>query len=252
MTICILLAGGSGTRTGIDRPKQFLEVQGKPIFSYSLETLESMEEIDYIIIVVLETWKDYVEEWIHKLGYNKSKYIVHGGKSRQHSIYNGLIKAREFMNDDDIVMVHDAARPLLNRDVVRTAITMAEKTGAALPVVKENDALYMSKDDINVEQNLSKTGLYRGQTPVCVRFGDYYNLHTSAKDEDLTRATGSCTLLFQNNIKVAMVDGDEMTFKVTSKKDVIMFTGYLKIKEKTICRKTGEMKNRQHFELERD
>lgn len=229
MTTCILLAGGNGTRTGMDCPKQFLEIQGKPIFLYGLEILEQIEEVDLIIIVVLEAWEAYVCEWVQKLGLKKSKYIVHGGKSRQHSIYNGLIKARELMADEDIVMVHDAARPLVNPSVVRKTIAEARKSGSALPVIKENDALYMSKDDVHVELTLSKSGLYRGQTPVCVRFGVYYDLHTSAQDEDLTRATGSCTLLFQNNIKVTMVEGDEKTYKITTKKDVDMFIGYLNI-----------------------
>ncbi|MCF8018800.1 MAG: 2-C-methyl-D-erythritol 4-phosphate cytidylyltransferase [Vallitaleaceae bacterium] len=229
MTTCILLAGGNGTRTGINCPKQFLEIQGKPIFSYCLQTLELIEEVDVIVIVVLETWESYVREWIQKLGLKKSKYIVHGGKSRQHSIYNGLIKARVYMADEDIVMVHDAARPLINPEVVRKTIIKARETGAAIPVIKENDALYMSADDINVEQTLSKSGLYRGQTPVCIRFGDYYNLHTAARDEDLINAKGSCTLLFQNDIKVTMVEGDEKTYKITTKKDVEMFIGYLSL-----------------------
>jgi 2-C-methyl-D-erythritol 4-phosphate cytidylyltransferase len=229
MTTCILLAGGNGTRTGIDCPKQFLEIQDKPIFSYGLETLEQIEEVDLIIVVVLENWEDYVNKWIQKLGFKKSKYIVYGGESRQHSIYNGLKKARKFMADEDIVMVHDAARPLLNPDVVRRTIAMAQKKGSALPVIKENDALYMSADDRYVEQTLSKSGLYRGQTPVCIRFGVYYDLHTSAQDEDLIKAKGSCSLLFQNNIKVAMVEGDEKTYKITTKKDVDMFIGYLNL-----------------------
>jgi len=229
MTTCILLAGGNSTRTGIDCPKQFLEIQGKPIFSYALESLEQVEEVDVIIVVVLETWEVYVKDWIQKLGLKKPRYFVRGGKSRQHSIYNGLIKAREFMVDEDIIMVHDAARPLLNPDVVRKTIAMAHNKGSALPVIKENDALYMSMDDTYVEKTLSKSGLYRGQTPVCIRFGIYYGLHVTAKDEDLTRATGSCTLLFQNNIKVAMVEGDEKTYKITTKKDLDMFTGYLNL-----------------------
>ena len=229
MTTCILLAGGNGTRTGMDCPKQFLEIQGKPIFMYGLEILEQIEEVDLIIIVVLEAWEDYVCEWVQKLGLKKSKYIVHGGKSRQHSIYNGLIKARAFMADEDIVMVHDAARPLVNPNVVRKTIAEARISGSALPVIKENDALYMSKDEVHVELTVSKSGLYRGQTPVCIRFGDYYDLHIAAQDEDLIRATGSCTLLFQNNIKVAMVEGDEKTYKITTKKDVDMFIGYLNI-----------------------
>ncbi|VDN46174.1 conserved protein of unknown function [Petrocella atlantisensis] len=229
MTTCILLAGGNGTRTGINCPKQFLEIQGKPIFSYCLQTLELIEEVDVIVMVVLETWESYVWEWIQKLGLKKCKYIVHGGKSRQHSIYNGLIKARAYMADEDVVMVHDAARPLINPEVVRKTITKARETGAAIPVIKENDALYMSADDISVEQTLSKSGLYRGQTPVCIRFGDYYNLHISARDEDLIKAKGSCSLLFLNDIKVTMVEGDEKTYKITTKKDVEMFIGYLSL-----------------------
>ncbi|PKM55436.1 MAG: hypothetical protein CVV00_04015 [Firmicutes bacterium HGW-Firmicutes-5] len=234
MTTCIILAGGNGTRTGMDCPKQFLEIQDKPIFIYGLETLEQINEVDWVIMVVLEAWEAYVKEWVQKLGLKKPKYIVHGGKSRQHSIYNGLKKAREFMADEDIIMIHDAARPLLNPDVVRKTILMAHKTGAAIPVIKENDALYMSRDDRFVEQTLSKSGLYRGQTPVCIRFGDYYDIHTSAQDEDLTKATGSCTLLFQNNIKVAMVTGDEKTYKITTKKDVDMFIGYLDLIHKEL------------------
>ena len=118
MNTAIILAGGVGSRMGVDRPKQFLMVQDKPIISYCLDIFQNHDEIDSVVVVVSEQWQDFVEEYAAKYGVTKIKGYAPAGKSRQHSIYNGLKCIDENVPDTDIVIVHDAARPLVSDQII--------------------------------------------------------------------------------------------------------------------------------------
>ena len=133
MNTAIILAGGVGSRMGVDRPKQFLMVQDKPIISYCLDIFQKHDEIDSVVVVVSEQWQDFVEEYAAKYGVTKIKGYAPAGKSRQHSIYNGLKCIDENVPDTDIVIVHDAARPLVTSDMV-TEVVKASKRFSAVTV----------------------------------------------------------------------------------------------------------------------
>jgi 2-C-methyl-D-erythritol 4-phosphate cytidylyltransferase len=228
MNTCILLAGGTGTRTGLDIPKQFVTIEGKPVFCYSAETANRCREIDAIIIVTIGTWKDFVRQWVEKLNIGKVKHIVSEGVSRQHSILNGLVKAREFMTDSDIVMIHDAARPLASERLFREAIETASAKGSALPVQQINDSVYYCEDGEFASGTMPKSALYMGQTPVCFVFGQYYQINTTSTDSELMKSSGSCTLLFNKGMRVAIFNGDPEAFKITSKEDLNKFEAHMR------------------------
>jgi D-ribitol-5-phosphate cytidylyltransferase len=230
MNTCIILAGGVGIRASFDIPKQFMEIEGKPLFCYSTEIIDKCNEIDFIIIVSLAGWEKYVDEWVVRRNIKKVKYVVNEGVSRQHSIFNGLQKAREFMNDSDIIMIHDSARPMISGKIIENAIATALVEGSAIPVVKTSDALYLSDDGKYAGRALPKSSVYLGQTPVCFNFGMYYKLNIDANYEDILKSYSSCDLLFQNGIKVAMIKGDPKAFKITYKEDLEKFKEYLEYK----------------------
>ena len=108
MNIAIILAGGVGSRMkAIDRPKQYIEVKGRPIINYCLKTFEHHKEIDEIYIVADESWQDYIKEWLEKDKITKFKGFAPAGKSRQHSIYNGLIACENSAGEDDTLHIPD-------------------------------------------------------------------------------------------------------------------------------------------------
>ncbi|MBQ2093527.1 MAG: 2-C-methyl-D-erythritol 4-phosphate cytidylyltransferase, partial [Ruminococcus sp.] len=114
MNTAIILAGGVGSRMGVDRPKQFLMVEEKPIISYCFDIFQKHDEIDAMVVVVSKQWQEFVEEYAAKYGVSKICGYAPAGKTRQHSIYNGLKCIAENAPDTDIVIVHDAARPLVS------------------------------------------------------------------------------------------------------------------------------------------
>lgn len=223
MVSCIILAGGIGERLGNITPKQFIQVHDRPIFTYCIETFQAMKEIDHIIIVTLDSWVTYVQEWVERLQYTKVSHITLQGSSRQHSIYNGLNAAAELLSDTDYILIHDSVRPFVNPFVVRECIRISEKDQAAIPVLPLSDALYLSEGKNHVFQTISSKDLCLGQTPVCVRFGLYYRLHQDATDEDLSASKGSLSLLFNEGLRVGTVLGDPDTFKITTKEDLEYF-----------------------------
>ena len=117
--IALIFAGGTGQRMGVkDVPKQFLEVDGKPIIIYTIEFFEHHKEIDEIYVVCIETWIDYLKYKLEKYGIKKVKSVIPGGKTGQDSIYLGLKEAEKYCNPDDIVLVHDGVRPFITEDLI--------------------------------------------------------------------------------------------------------------------------------------
>ena len=143
----MIFAGGTGQRMNTrTRPKQFLELHGKPIIIYTLEAFEDHGEIDGIIVVMLESWIPYTQELISKYNLKKVKKVVPGGSSGQDSIYNGLCAAAQFYGDDDIVLIHDGVRPLIDEETITANIRGVEKLGTAITVTAAIETITM-KDE---------------------------------------------------------------------------------------------------------
>jgi D-ribitol-5-phosphate cytidylyltransferase len=220
---CILLAGGKGLRAESDIPKQFVMAHEKPVFLYSALTLNHHSKVDHIIMVCSPEWRSFSQEWIDNFSLHKITYFALPGKSRQHSILNGLEVASSFMNDGDLIIIHDAARPIINPNVLTELIDTAQHKGYALPVIPINDAVYVGNKETLVDGIVEATFRYHGQTPVCLDFMSYYRMNLSASDEELTQAKGTCTLLFNNGHTVQTVAGDPLACKITSLQDLICF-----------------------------
>src|SRR5690625_3097890 len=115
MNIAVLLAGGIGSRMGnVDKPKQFIDVYGKPIIIYTLETFANHPNIDYIAITCLEEWVEDLTILLRKYEIDKVKWIIPGGKTRQESVFNAIKTISDECDDNDIIVVHDSVRPLIS------------------------------------------------------------------------------------------------------------------------------------------
>ena len=135
MNTAVILAGGVGSRMGVDRPKQFLMVQDKPIISYCFDIFQKHPEIDKMVVVVNEQWQGFTEEYAEKYGVSKICGYAPAGESRQHSIYNGLKCIAQNAPDTDIVIIHDAARPLVSDEIISDCIKGATAYDGAMPVI---------------------------------------------------------------------------------------------------------------------
>ena len=228
MNTAIILAGGVGSRMGVDRPKQFLMVQDKPIISYCLDIFQKHSEIDSIVIVVSEQWQDFTEEYVQKYGVTKVKGYAPAGKSRQHSIYNGLKCIDKNVPGTDIVIVHDAARPLVSDRIISDCIKGATDYDGAMPVISVKDTVYQSKDGQEIGCLLKRSELFAGQAPESFKFRKYFDIHNQVTDEEIGATAGSSEIAYRHGMEVRMVKGSERNLKITTIEDLETFETILK------------------------
>lgn len=228
MNTAIILAGGVGSRMGVDRPKQFLMVQDKPIISYCLDIFQKHSEIDSIVIVVSEQWQDFTEEYVQKYGVTKVKGYALAGQSRQHSIYNGLKCIDKNVPDTDIVIVHDAARPLVSDQIISDCIKGATDYDGAMPVISVKDTVYQSKDGQEIGCLLKRSELFAGQAPESFKFRKYFDIHNQVTDEEIGATAGSSEIAYRHGMEVRMVKGSERNLKITTIEDLETFETILK------------------------
>ncbi|MCQ2513509.1 MAG: 2-C-methyl-D-erythritol 4-phosphate cytidylyltransferase [Ruminococcus sp.] len=228
MNTAIILAGGVGSRMGADRPKQFLMVEDKPIISYCLKIFQNHSEIDNIVIVVSEEWQSFVEENAKECGITKICGYAPAGKTRQHSIYNGLKCIDKNAGDTDVVIVHDAARPLVSDQIISDCIKGATEFDGAMPVISVKDTVYQSADGKKIGCLLKRSELFAGQAPESFNFKKYYKIHNEVSDEEIGLTAGSSEIAYRHGMEITMVKGSERNLKITTQEDLKTFETILK------------------------
>lgn len=229
MNIGIILAGGKGTRMGnIDKPKQFIEVYGKPLIIYTLEAFEYSENIDEILIACHEDWIEQVTIWCRKYEITKVKYIIKGGETRQESTYVSLNKLKNICSEDDIVVVHDSARPLITNQIIKRNVENAKEYDAVDTVIPCDDTIIKSIDDKKIDSVPVRKELYVGQTPQSFKFKLILDAHNNATNNDIYNATDDCQLVLKYGKDVHLVEGDKLNLKITKFEDLTLFKAILK------------------------
>lgn len=214
----IIVAGGMGQRMGTVVPKQFLQLGKKPIIAWSIETFAASPLIDKIIIVIHPDYKQQLEDVIHTYFPDTDIIITHGGQTRQESCFNGL-QAYDFASDD-IVLIHDAARPFITDDMIKQCIEIAVLYGACgiYAPVKETIA---QVNDSTVTHILPRETLYAAQTPQCFRYSIIMDAHQKARERNMTNATDDVSLALLAGYTVKAITGDFYTnIKITTNEDM--------------------------------
>ncbi len=223
MNIAIILSGGVGSRMGNNIPKQYIELKNKPIISWCIQKFVSREDIDAIVIVIADEWIDYVKTHISS---EINKFIfAKPGETRQFSIYNGLNAAKDagFL-DDDIVIIHDAARPLVSNKIIDDCINgLKEGYDGVMPALEVKDTTYLTNDGTIISSLLDRSKLRAGQSPESFRLGSYLALHENMSKDELLKINGSTELAFKAGKKVKIIKGDEGNFKITTPEDLLRF-----------------------------
>ena len=229
MNIAIILSGGVGSRMGLNIPKQYLTVKEQPILNYCLSTFLKNEMIDALVIVVADEWIDFVKENLSRLNPHKPVYYAKPGETRQYSIYNGLIAMRENgFKEDDIVIIHDGARPLVSDDLICRCIDGCKDADGVMPVIPVKDTVYLSEDGRYIQSLLDRSHLWAGQAPEAFKFGTYIKVHDEMNIDDLLKITGSTEIAYKVGLSCHMIEGDPMNFKITTTEDLSNFESLLK------------------------
>ncbi len=213
--IAIIPAGGKGIRSGLSAPKQYLKFNGKELIAYTIGVFQKNKLVDEIIIAAEKKYHPLLEKLRKKYKLNKIKIIVEGGKERQDSVYNALLSADADKND--LIVVHDAARPLLPQEVLTEAIKTASVKGNALVCLKSKDTLV--KGDKLVKSYLNRDEIYYVQTPQIFKYKDLKLAMEKAYEEKFC-GTDESVLIKRIGKKVHIVEGSIFNFKVTTKADI--------------------------------
>ena len=214
MNTALILSGGIGGRMGIEIPKQYIEVQNRLVISYSIEVLSRHAGIDAIQIVAAPQWHDKDR---------KFRGFSVPGENRQLSIYHGLTDIRSFAKDSDIVLVHDAARPLLSEQIITDSLSAVEGHDGVLPILSMKDTIYKSEDGRRIDALLDRDKLFAGQAPETFRIGAYYQANRRLRFDQMLSINGAAEPAFMAGLDIVMIAGDEDNFKITTKKDLERF-----------------------------
>lgn len=224
MNIAIILSGGVGSRMGLNIPKQYVVVNGQPIISYCLQTFLCNEHTDAIVIGVADEWKEYVMEQMEKLHPAKPVFYAAPGETRQYSIFNALrVVKDQGYSEDSIVIIHDGARPLVSDELINRCYEACVRADGSMPVIAVKDTMYYSEDGKSITSLLDRSKLWAGQAPEAFVFGKYLQIHENMSHEELLKINGSTEIAFKQGLKVEMVKGDPMNFKITTPEDLSNF-----------------------------
>ena len=233
MNIAVIFAGGVGSRMhSKDKPKQFLEMHNKPIIIHTLEYFEKHQEIDAIVVVCVADWIDYLKELLYEFRIDKVKKIVHGGKTGQLSIYNGLIAAKELAGEENaIVLIHDGVRPLISEQLITENIQAVKTFGNSITsgIVKETIVEIDDNGDIKLVPDRAHSRV--AKAPQCFYLDDILTVHNKALKEGVTSFVDSCTMMQYYGVKMHMTDGPYENIKITTPDDFYTMRAILEAKE---------------------
>lgn len=230
--VAIILAGGVGNRTGQDIPKQFLNVDDKPIIIYTLEAFQKNPVIDEIEVVCKEGWHDILRAYAKQFNIKKLKYVVTGGETSQESIKIGLFNLEKDLSPDDIVVIHDGVRPMVDEEVLTDVVAVCEKYGNAVTSLPYNEQIFVvNKDDeTTTTEYVPRDSLRRVSTPQAYRFGEIDEAYHYAYENDfgIGNSTYANTLMVDLGKTLHFAAGSDKNIKITTRDDIEIFKAYVK------------------------
>jgi 2-C-methyl-D-erythritol 4-phosphate cytidylyltransferase len=231
MNAAIILSGGTGSRMGSDIPKQYLDAGGKPVIAYCISALESSADIDRIVVVAAEEYRDL----IRSLFSDKDKFFgfADPGDNRQLSILSGMNALKAVIKNDDNVIIHDAARPLITNKLISDIAETLKNSEAVLPVLPVKDTLYIVENG-RVSGNLDRDKTGAGQAPEGFRFGPYLSAVERLLPDRILEISGSMQPAVMAGMDISCIPGDEMNFKITTPVDLARFKEIINTDE-SIC-----------------
>lgn len=228
MNIALIIAGGSGQRMKQEIPKQFLNVYDKPVIVYTLEAFQKHLDIDGIVVVCIEGWESILSAYARQFGITKLSDVVPGGRCGQESIKNGLLAIEKNYGPEDIVLVHDAIRPMISQEIISDCIATCKCNGSAIACIPCQEAMLETEDRICATGSYPRERLMRTQTPQAFPLGAFLEAHKEAEEKGITDSVASCTLMNALGKPLYFSAGSEKNLKLTTLDDLDLFKALLK------------------------
>lgn len=231
MNIAIIIAGGSGQRSGQDIPKQFIHVYDKPILIYTLEGFQRHPQIDAIGLVCIDGWHDVARAYANQFNIDKLKWIISGGKTTQESIRNGVLHLEGVSSEEDIIIIHDGIRPLVDDSVLSDVILKCRRYGNAVTALPYNEQIFVAEDELSTVEYIPREALRRVATPQAYKFGKLLEAYQEAfeKGIGIYGSSYTNTMMVELGERLYFANGSEKNIKITTKDDFELFKAYLKM-----------------------
>lgn len=230
MNIALLIAGGSGARMHQNIPKQFLTVDERPVIVYTLEAFQRHADIDVIAVVCIAGWEQVLWAYANQFNITKLKHVILGGESGQASIRNGVFELENHYEKEDVVLIHDAIRPMVSAEIISDCIVKTKQYGCAISAIPCAEAMLQTEDGEISTGSYPRDNLRRTQTPQGFSLGRICDLHRSALEAGITNSVASCTLMIEMGEQVHFSAGSEKNIKLTTVEDIDIFKAFLKEK----------------------
>lgn len=233
MNIAVIIAGGVGRRMNHDIPKQFIHVHGRPVLVYTLENFQKHPEVDLIEVVCIDGWEDTVWAYAKQFGITKLKWIVPAGNTCQESIRNGVMALKEHAADNDIIIIHDGIRPMLEATVLSDVLRVCRKYGNAVTSMPYNEQIFVvAEDDPDTTTKfIPRETLRRVSTPQAYLFSKIKAAYEKAFAEGIGIYGSSYTntMMVELGERLHFAMGSDKNIKLTTKDDLELFKAYKKI-----------------------
>ena len=238
--IAMIIAGGVSARVGANVPKQYIKVKGKPILAYTMEAFQNCEEIDSITVVCQKEWEQDIRDMSQQYAITKFSHIFYGGETGQESIRNGVFGLEKVCNKEDLILIHDAIRPLVDGAVLRDCIRVAREKGNAIVCIpcvttmleKERDDLGERGKGKDSSVNIYPRDLImETQTPQAFTLELLGKCHREALEKGILNETASCALMTRLGHRVYFSRGSEKNIKITVPEDIDLMEAMLSMTE---------------------
>ena len=229
--VAVIFAGGTGMRMNtVSRPKQFLELNGKPIIIYTLELFDNHSQIDGIVVVCIESWIPFLKKQLNKFEINKVVDVVSGGKTGQDSIYKGLVAAKEKFGDDCNVLIHDGVRPLIKEQTISDCITTINEKGNCVICIPATETFVVKQENgsLNIP---SRADSLIARAPQCFVLKDILGAHEKALAENRHDFIDSCTMMSHYGFQINTAIGPMENIKITTPTDFFIFRAMVEVHE---------------------
>lgn len=223
MNVALILAGGSGSRTEQSVPKQFISIYEKPVIIYTLEAFQQHEKVDAIIVSCIEGWQDVLKGYAAAAGVDKLRWVTQGGDNGQSSARNALFALQDVCGGNDIVIIHDAVRPMVSQEIITDCIAKAEAFGSGLSAVRCQETIMRTEDGKCGHAGIDRNDIMRVQTPQAYKYEKVLWAHKEALKRGITNAVYTNTLMMELGEELYFSSGSNKNIKITTLEDIDIF-----------------------------
>ena len=234
MTIAVLLAGGVDPGFQMDIPNQFVNVYNVPIIVYTMEKFQKHPEVDAIMVACLSGWENLVSAYAKQFDIDKLQWVIEGGRTGQETSRLAANKLMESCREDDIVIIHDAIRPMVSDEIISDSIATCKQKGMGIAAVTSMDNVMMTDDGITGKMSISRYAFRRVQTPQTYRLGDLHTAHAEALKQNIKDENDTNNMMSRLGKKVTFSKGSDTNLKINTVEDVEMFKALFNMQNEEI------------------